>query len=89
MFSSQMIEDDEAKFHLADQNKDGYLDLKEFCAFLHPYNYPYMHQYEIDRTLKLHDKNGDGFIDFKEYLGEGDSSVLGTHSRSIIETCLF
>lgn len=63
----KIIEDDEDKFKVADQNKDGNLDESEFPAILHPYDYEFMHDIEIKRALREHDKNGDNKIDLAEY----------------------
>lgn len=66
----QMVQDDEDKFSLADQNKDGFLDASEHAAFLFPGDFEYMLDHEISRTLTDLDRNNDGYIDFDEYLGE-------------------
>lgn len=67
---NKMIADEEVKFRLADQDHDGSLDLPEYTAFLHPHNYDFMHDYEIERVLTDYDKNGDGVVSFREYVGE-------------------
>lgn len=66
-----MIKDDALKFNMADQSQDGILDVKEFYAFMHPWNYDHMHIIEIQNAFKDHDSNKDGFIDMEEYLGDG------------------
>ena len=65
-----MVKDDDDKFQLADRNGDGQLDAEEYAAFLHPHNYDFMHEHEIDRALADHDRNGDGFVTFDEYMGD-------------------
>lgn len=67
----QMVQDDEDKFSLADQNKNGFLDASEHTAFLFPADFEYMLDHEISRTLTDLDRNIDGYVDFDEYLGEG------------------
>lgn len=69
----RMVQDDEDKFSLADQNKDGFLDASEHAAFLFPGDFEYMLDHEISRTLTDLDRNNDGYIDFDEYLGESRS----------------
>jgi len=65
-----MVGDEEKKFYLSDRNGDSKLDVTEYAAFLHPENYDYMHDSEIDNALVDYDKNGDEFVSFAEYLGE-------------------
>ena len=65
-----MVDDEKVKFHLADRDLNGLLNQDEYCAFLHPHNYDYMHNYEIDRTIAEYDTNADGSISFREYLRE-------------------
>jgi len=65
-----MVGDEESKFHLADRDGDSKLDVSEYAAFLHPQNYDYMHDHEIDNALVDYDENRDGFVSFAEYLGE-------------------
>jgi len=70
-----MVGNEEDKFHLADRNGDSQLDVAEYAAFLHPQNYEYMHDLEVDNALVDYDKNRDGFVSFAEYLGECKYSV--------------
>ena len=56
------------KFDAADINKNGMLNRKEFDAFLHAYNFKYMHNVAVDLTLREKDMNNNGFIDLKEYM---------------------
>ena len=72
----QMVREDEDKFNMADENKDGQLSTQEFSAFNFPYNHPRMHQLELNSTLRLHDSDRDGKISYKEYLGEGRHTPL-------------
>jgi len=72
---NQMVGDEEDKFYLADRDEDTNLDVAEYAAFLHPQNYDYMHDHEIDNSLVDYDKNKDGFVSFAEYLGEGKCCV--------------
>lgn len=65
-----MVGDEKSKFYLADRNADSKLDITEYAAFLHPQNYNYMHDNEIDRALADYDKSRDGLVSFAEYLGE-------------------
>lgn len=67
---NRMVGDEKSKFYLADRNADSKLDVTEYAAFLHPQNYDYMHDHEIDNALVDYDKNRDGFVSFAEYLGE-------------------
>lgn len=67
------------KFQAADVDKSGSLDLSEFAAFTHPYDYEHMYDFEVNMTLKAQDQNKDGVIDFNEYSGEED----GEGGRSI------
>jgi len=65
-----MVRDEKKKFYLSDCNGDSKLDVTEYAAFLHPQNYDYMHDSEIDNALVDYDKNKDEFVSFAEYLGE-------------------
>jgi len=71
-----MVGDEEMKFHLADRNGDSKLDVAEYAAFLHPENYEYMYDNEIDSALVDYDKNRDEFVSFAEYLRECKSVFL-------------
>lgn len=66
----KLVSDDLTRFQAADLDKDGILSSAEYGAFLHPSNYEYMHDYEINLTLSQIDRNGDGFVTFDEYLGD-------------------
>jgi len=70
-----MVGDEEDKFYLADRSGDSKLDVIEYAAFLHPQNYEYMHDHEIDSALVDYDKNRDGVVSFAEYLGECKYSI--------------
>ena len=73
-----MMFGDVEKFKKADLNADGLLDKSEYPAFIHPYDYDFMHNVELNLMLKQYDKNEDNFIDFSEYLtqpGQGRQSV--------------
>merc|ERR1712050_101009 len=59
------------KFDLADKNKDGHIDAKEYAAFLFPQAEAEIGQVEADRLFKLVDQNGDKVIDLSEYFGTG------------------
>lgn len=65
---------DKKKFAAADLNADKVLSVKEYAAFLHPYDYDHMAAFEVERVLNDMDKNKDGFIDEKEYLGDTSES---------------
>ncbi len=65
-----MLNEDKAKFTRADKNNDGFLNETEFAAYLHPYNFDYMEDYELDRIMGEYDKDGNSFIDFEEYIGD-------------------
>merc|ERR1711979_119974 len=59
------------EFDLADKNKDGHIDAKEYAAFLFPQAEAEIGQVEADRLFKLVDQNGDKVIDLSEYFGTG------------------
>ena len=65
----QMLKEDEHRFNVADLNKDGQLDLEEYKAFYHPYDYEHMMIFELERELEEKDKNGDKKLSFEEYIG--------------------
>lgn len=67
---NKLIVTDRIMFDVADQNKDGVLDKKEFVLFTHPEEHPEMHPLIVNQTLDEKDTNGDGFIDLQEYIGE-------------------
>ena len=72
IFLLQQVDEEEKKFVEADQDKNGYLDAKEFTAFYHPHSYAHMHKFELDRTMLEHDKNPkDGKISLEEFLEDG------------------
>ncbi|XP_041965406.1 calumenin-B [Alosa sapidissima] len=66
----QMMNRDERRFKLADQDGDQKADKEEFTAFLHPEEYDYMKDIVVIETMEDIDKNGDGFIDLNEYIGD-------------------
>ena len=68
----QVIDLDQEKFLTADVNGDAVLDLEEYTAFMHPYDFPHMHHVEIKRVLRKYDKNNDGVIDLPEFMQEED-----------------
>ena len=68
----QLLEQDKLKFDAADVNKDGSMSVKEYAAFMHPYDFEHMHDIEIDMTLQAIDKNKDGKLSLKEFVGEGE-----------------
>ncbi|CAI9726516.1 reticulocalbin-2 isoform X1 [Octopus vulgaris] len=84
----KIIEDDEEKFKVADRNKDGNLDVSEFPAVLHPYDYDFMYDHEIKRALREHDKNGDNKIDLAEY-GMDNEMTQSDEAEKIAEKVKF
>ena len=66
----QMVNEDKKRFVRADVDSDSRLSVEEYTTFLHPYNFPHMQEYELDRTLEQYDQNHDKVVDFKEYIGE-------------------
>ena len=72
------------KFRAADVDKTGSLDLAEFAAFTHPYDYEHMHEFEVNMTLKAQDRNKDGSIDFTEYSDEEE----GGRMHEAINVCV-
>jgi Ca2+-binding EF-hand superfamily protein len=71
---NKMVADEKVKFDAADQNNDGVLNVDEYTAFLHPYDFEFMHSYELDRSMADYDENNDGLISFDEYLGRSEPS---------------
>ncbi|GFR92796.1 calumenin-B, partial [Elysia marginata] len=65
-----LIQDDEARFNVADQNKDGSLDAAEYMAFFQPYDFPHMFEVEMAKTMKDFDKDKDGFVSKQEFIGD-------------------
>lgn len=57
---------DRLRFVAADINGDGQLNVTEYAAFIHPYDYSHMASYEIDRALADLDYNHDEAIDEAE-----------------------
>jgi Ca2+-binding EF-hand superfamily protein len=74
-----MFSDDKALFAVADSNRDGYLDAKEFLSFTHPEEDPKMLPVVYQQTLDSKDTNKDGEIDFKEFIG--DRGKNQTHTK--------
>lgn len=68
----QLVDADEKRFLLADEDNDGQLSNTEYASFLHPQDYTHMQEYELNSSMAVHDKNSDGFISFNEYAGEKD-----------------
>ncbi|XP_041357787.1 reticulocalbin-2-like [Gigantopelta aegis] len=66
----QMLAEDEKRFKGADLNQDGQLELEEYKAFYHPYDYEHMHIFEVNRELEEKDKDGDKKLSLEEYIGE-------------------
>ena len=64
-----MVDEDERRFAAADLNNDGVLDKNEYVAFYHPYDYEYMHKFEIERGIKDYDKDNDGVVTVDEFIG--------------------
>jgi Ca2+-binding EF-hand superfamily protein len=62
-----MVKSDEDRFRAADSDGDGRLNVQEFSAYLHPYDYEYMHDIELDRVMQDYDMNKDGDISLNEY----------------------
>ena len=65
---------DAEKFKTADADGNGVLDRTEYPAFIHPYDYDFMHDVELKLLLRQYDKNGDGVIDFREYMTQPGQS---------------
>ncbi|ESO06721.1 hypothetical protein HELRODRAFT_64364 [Helobdella robusta] len=65
----KLVEDDEGRFKVADEDKDNKLNETEYGAFLYPANYAHMHEYEVNLVMRNIDKDGDGYVTFDEYLG--------------------
>jgi len=59
---------DKKRWSLADQDKDGKLDLEEFSHFLHPEDAPHMKDVVIDETMEDIDKDNDGKVSIDEYI---------------------
>jgi len=64
-----MVNDDRDKFKLADQDRDGFLNVLEYASFLYPHSHPHMHFHEVQRVLRDLDKDNDTFLTFDEYMG--------------------
>jgi len=71
--TAAMLKEEKVKFDVADLNKDGTLDEKEFQAFYLPHNYPHMYDVELQRSMNDMDKNKDGFISKDEFVMAEDS----------------
>lgn len=70
------MEDDKTRWAVADLNKDGDTDLQEYVAFLSPFNYEHMQEYEVDRVLGQFDDSADGTIDLNEFeIHEADGEL--------------
>nr|BAV37859.1 calumenin [Dugesia japonica] len=61
---------DRQKWQLADDNKDGLLDIEEFFAYIRPEEVPRMKPFLVDEMLDRADKNHDSYIDIEEYTDE-------------------
>lgn len=66
----QMMDRDERRFKMADQDSDMKATREEFMAFLHPEEYEHMKDIVVLETMEDIDKNGDGLIDLNEYIGD-------------------
>lgn len=75
---NKVVAEDHEKFKVADLNKDDVLDVEEYRAFTHPYDYEHMHEIELSRTQSDYDQDKDGFVSKEEFIkknGEGDREV--------------
>ncbi len=77
-----MILADKDKYHAADVNGDGVLDKSEYPAFMHPYDFPHMHDSEIRRIVQQYDKNNDNTIDISEYIKTDDFRKFSCNIRN-------
>ena len=66
----QQIKVDRKAWKAADENGDGRLDVDEYTAYLHPHDFPNMHDIVLDRYSHGMDTNKDGYISTQEYLGK-------------------
>ena len=69
----QMVREDREKFSTADRDADDRLSADEYRAFYHPWMQPYMHEYEVTRTLRELDTDNDSRIDLAEFIASAGS----------------
>lgn len=79
-----MKSDDKLKFNAADVNKDGNLDIHEFVAFEYPYDFEYMHEVEMDRSMKELDANKDDLISQEEFDGDSKYNLVQMTAASAL-----
>ncbi|XP_074641938.1 calumenin-A-like isoform X2 [Tubulanus polymorphus] len=65
-----LIHYDKKKFMVADLDKDNFLSLDEYDAFLHPSEHKHLNDVEMERVMEEHDKNKDGKVSFEEFMGD-------------------
>jgi len=67
---NRMYARDKGRFHAADFDSDGKLNLMEFQAFKNPMKTEKLRDLAIEWAMRDVDKNGDGKISLEEYMGD-------------------
>ncbi|XP_071552782.1 calumenin-B [Panulirus ornatus] len=70
MTYAEMVKRDERRWHLADEDDDEALSIKEFTDFLHPEEAEHMQSIVVTETMEDIDKDKDGKISLEEYIGD-------------------
>jgi Ca2+-binding EF-hand superfamily protein len=67
---ADMLERDERRWKIADQDKDAALSKDEYGCFMHPEDCDHMRDVVVMETTEDIDKNKDGFVELDEYIGD-------------------
>lgn len=65
-----MLERDQMRWKVADEDGDNSCTIEEYKAFLHPEEFDRMKDVVLDETLNDMDKDGDGSLSLDEYIGD-------------------
>ena len=65
-----MMERDERRWKVADEDSDGALSKAEYGCFMHPEDCTHMRDIVVKETMEDIDKDKDGSVTMDEYIGD-------------------